>query len=88
MYYPSYTGVASTEQSFSVANTTWTFTHGLDFYPVVEVYTYVGGVITKAQPMSIEYPSVGEVKVTWSTARTGFIRVVAASSGIPDEAVL
>lgn len=84
MHYPSYSGIASMEQNFTSANTTWTFTHGLDYFPAVEVYTHVGGIITKAQPLKVEYPAVGEVKVTWSTARTGFIRIVTASSGEPD----
>ena len=55
---------------------TWTISHKLNTYPVVDVYVTVDGTVQKVLPMSITYNDPMTVTVTFSEPRTGLATVV------------
>jgi hypothetical protein len=54
------------------SSTTWVITHGLGYEPIVRVF--VGN--QEVQPDSIVHDSLNQVTITFSSAQTGFARLI------------
>lgn len=62
----------------SVASNTWTISHGLNKQSVlIDVMIDDGGTITKILPQSVEHTDNNTITVRFSSAYTGFARIVA-----------
>lgn len=55
---------------------TWVISHNLGITPVVDVFVYVDGVLTKILPQSIEITSSNVVTVNFSSLFTGQARII------------
>ena len=53
-------------------STVWNIYHGMGTRPLVETNVYVDGKLEKAFPISIQHLDTNNVRVTWSTVRSGF----------------
>jgi len=69
---PAPSGIGFYEHHQTTAATTWTITHGLNYYPVVEVLAYDGGNLVKVFPLQVKHNTLNEVEITFSTPRTGY----------------
>lgn len=59
----------------SVAATTWTITHGLKDYPIIDVFVDYQGEIHKIIPSEITYVDQNTCTVTFTTDYSGFATV-------------
>ena len=50
---------------------TWIICHAFGAHPLVETNVYVNGKLEKAFPLSITHIDLNNVKVMWSSPRTG-----------------
>lgn len=65
-------GATGFDYTNGTASTTWTITHGLGYYPIVQTFDTAGDVIVGA----INHTDVNEVVVTFSTAVDGGARLI------------
>ena len=73
---PAYRVATQYRHVQDVASMTWSISHKLNTYPVVDVYVTVDGTVQKVLPMSITYNDPMTVTVTFSEPRTGLATVV------------
>lgn len=59
----------------SSASDVWTIDHGMFIRPTVSVKVWENGVLEEILPVSITFPSISQVVVTFSTPRTGEARL-------------
>ncbi len=60
----------------ATASDTWTISHNLKDYPIVDVYVDYGGVTQKIIPANIEYVDLDTCTVTFTTPYAGYATVV------------
>jgi hypothetical protein len=55
---------------------TWTIVHGLNDYPIVDVFVQYNGALNKIIPQGISYVDAKTCTVQFSTAYAGYATVV------------
>lgn len=61
----------------STPSTTWTVAHNFGTVaPVVDCYVVVNGQSLKILPNNVRAVNANVVEITWTTARTGFARIM------------
>lgn len=58
------------------ASTTWTIVHGLQDYPIVDVYITLAGELQKVLPQAVTYVNPTTCVVTFSEAVSGYASVI------------
>lgn len=59
----------------ATAATTWTITHDLGMYPVVDVYCVEDGSLQRVLPLELIYVNDNSCQVTFFSAKAGFAAV-------------
>lgn len=59
----------------ATASATWVIPHNLYRYPVVDVYTTIGGNLVKIMPNAVTYDSPTGCTLSFSTPFSGFATV-------------
>jgi len=54
---------------------TWTVTHQMGINPTVSVKVYDSGALTEILPVNIAFPDTSTVVITFSSPRTGEVRL-------------
>lgn len=57
------------------ASSTWVIPHGLDRYPMVDVFVDTSGSLRKMIPAQVQYTDANTCTVTFSTPQTGLATV-------------
>jgi hypothetical protein len=70
-----YPQVFAFEHTQSVEGDTWIVAHGLGYYPIVRVFTG-GSPDEEIQPASVVHNSTMQVTITFSSPRTGRVRMI------------
>lgn len=65
-------GINFFQYNQSSPSSVWNIYHGMGAHPLVETNVYVNGVLEKAFPVSIQHLDENNVRITWSSSRTGF----------------
>ena len=65
-------GINFVQYTQSSVATIWNIYHGMGAHPLVETNVYVNGALQKAFPVSIVHLDNNNVRITWSTDRSGY----------------
>lgn len=60
----------------AMPSATWTISHNLNRHPGIEIFSVIDGSFQQMYPLTITYPDLYTVIVTFSTARAGRARLV------------
>jgi hypothetical protein len=59
----------------STPASSWTVVHGLNAYPVIDVFITYGGTLQKILPLGISYDTPNQCTVAFSTPLAGYATV-------------
>jgi hypothetical protein len=69
---PTLAGIRVYRHEQTTASNTWLIYHSLGSKPLVEILVHDNGVLKKAWPLSMEHIDENNLRIVWSSPRTGF----------------